>query len=64
LCCDSYASDYNIIFNASKSSLQRATIESYSEAYQYSLFAVISQPIEMVKQWSHLGHIISHDMDE
>jgi len=31
---------------------------------EHSLFAVISQPIEMVKQWSHLGHIISHDMDE
>ena len=23
-----------------------------------------SQPIEMAKQWSHLGHIISHDMDD
>ena len=43
LCCDRYASDYNIIFNASKSKcipLQRVTIERYSEAYQYSLFAV------------------------
>ena len=27
------------------------------------IFSVCSQPIEMVKQWSH-GHIISHDMHD
>jgi len=28
------------------------------------IFSVCSQPIGMVKQWSHRGHIISHDMDD
>jgi len=28
------------------------------------LCVLCSQPIEVIKQWSHLGHIISHDMDD
>jgi len=44
LCCDRYASDYNIIFNASKSKCihfsPKGHNRNYSEAYQYSLCVV------------------------
>ena len=65
-CCDSYASDYNVIFNASKSKC----IQFYPKGHNRKLlggiptFSVCSQPIEIVKQWSHLGHIITYDMDD
>ena len=63
LCCDSYASDYNIIFNASKSKCIHFFPKGHNRKVLggIPIFSVCSQPIEMVKQWSHLGHIISHD---
>jgi len=66
LCCDSYVSDYNIIFNASKSNCIHFSPKGHNRKLFGSIptFSVCSQPIEMVKQWSHLGHIISHDMDD
>ena len=66
LCCDSYASDYNIIFNASKSKCIHFSPKGHNRKVLggIPIFSVCSQPIEMVKQWSHLGHIISHDMDD
>ena len=64
LCFDSYASDYNnIIFNASKSKCIHFSPKGHNKKLLggIPIFSVCSQPIKMVKQWSHLGHIISHD---
>jgi len=66
LYCDSYASEYNITFNASKSKCIHFCLKGYHRKIHgcTSVFFVCSQPIEVVKQWSHLGHIISYNMDD
>jgi len=42
----------------------KVTTEKYTKALQYFLFVANLSIIEVAKQWSHLGHIISYDMDD
>jgi len=53
-------------FNASKSKCMHFCPKGYHRKIHGStpVFFACSQPIKVVKQWSHLGHIISYDMDD
>jgi len=64
--CDSYASEHNITFNASKSKCIHFCPKGYHRKTHgcTPVFFVCRQLIEVVKQWSHLGHIILYDMDD
>ena len=55
-----------VIFNASKSKCIHFSPKGHNRKVLggIPIFSVCSQPIEMLKQWSHLDHIISHDMDD
>jgi len=60
--CDSYASEFDIVFNADKSKF--LVVASYKRRAMYSVmcdchFSIGGKPLENVKQYTHLGHIIS-----
>jgi hypothetical protein len=60
--CDSYASEFDIVFNADKSKF--LVVASYKRRAMYNLmcdchFSIGGKPLENVKQYTHLGHIIS-----
>jgi len=67
--CDLYATQYNVLFNANKSKGICCHPSSYPSSgvsklalrtFCYPSFFVGLQPIDFVKTWPHLGHIISH----
>jgi hypothetical protein len=65
--CDSFASDYDIVFNATKSKYlvaaakrQRSLLKTMNEC----LFYIGGQPIENVMSYSHLGHVINARLDD
>ena len=58
-CCDTYASDYNVIFNANKSKCIFFPAKGHKRKLNSTLvFEIGSQPVEFVSQWPHLGHIM------
>lgn len=65
--CDSYASDYCILFNAQKSKCLvimpncRRFVRNY---LKHCNFTVGNKPIEFVGSFSHLGHVITCQSDD
>ena len=66
--CDTYAAQYNVLFNANKSKCICCHPIGISKValrtFYYPTFFIGLKPIEFVKKWPHLGHIISHDCDD
>ena len=65
--CDSYASDYSISFNASKSKCLVVLPNSRRSLRDYvtnCIFSVGGKPIEYVDSFSHLGHIITSNLSD
>ena len=65
--CDSYASDYSISFNASKSKCLVVLPNSRRSLRDYvtnCIFYVCGKPIEYVDSFSHLGHIITSHLSD
>lgn len=64
--CDTYANDFKVVFNASKSKCLFLTNRRRRQLClgQNPVFELNGQPIEYVDKWSHLGHIISDDLDD
>lgn len=65
--CDSYAFEYKIVFNASKSKCIRFAPKKCGRSLSLSAtptFYVNNHVIEYVDQWPHLGHVISSDLDD
>jgi hypothetical protein len=66
--CDLYATQYNVLFNASKSKCICCHPISMSKLALLTLcfpsFFTGLQPIDFVEKWPHLGHIISNDCDD
>ena len=63
--CDIYASDYSIVFNASKSKcifVQSCRDIASSFGPKSEIF-IGGNLIEYVKQWPHLGHIITDTLE-
>ena len=64
--CDIYASDYSIVFNATKSKcifVQSCHDIALSFAPKSELF-IGGNLIEYVKQWPHLGHIVTDSLED
>jgi hypothetical protein len=64
--CESYAAEYNIIFNVCKSKCVYVAPYSHKSGI-YGLnpiFFIGGKNIEYVDQWPHLGHIIASDFDD
>ena len=63
---DSYASDYSILFNASKSKC--IFVHSCRDIISFfgpkSDFCIGGNLIEYVKQWPHLGHIVTDSLED
>ena len=66
--CDAFARDFNIVFNAKKS---KCLFVNCSRRRRFCvvhnsnpIFKINDQPIAYVDQYSHLGHIISNDLDD
>jgi len=63
-----YAAQYNVLFNANKSKCiccHPIGISKFAlHTFYYPTFFIGLKPIEFVKKWPHLGHIISHDCDD
>lgn len=64
--CDDFANRYDIIFNANKSKcLYVAPHVKHSRAVGAKpLFSVGNNTIDFVREWPHLGHIISASCDD
>ena len=67
--CDTYASDFDIIFNASKSEFLvciHGKLRSMFNNFNLNgcLFYIGGRPIENVTSYSHLGHIINCHSDD
>jgi hypothetical protein len=65
--CDTYALDYNICFNAKKSKC--LIVAPYSQHYlrdyyRDCTFCIGNNSIETVDSFSHLGHVITDDLDD
>ena len=64
--CDIYASDYSIVFNASNSKC--IFVQSCRDIASFfgpkSEFFIDGNLIEYVKQWSHLGHIVTDSLKD
>jgi hypothetical protein len=62
--CDEFTNNYFVSFNASKTKcLAVHARRRYSGSVHITpLFQIGGRNIEVVEQWSHLGHIISSDM--
>ena len=66
--CDLYATEYNVLFNANKSKcicchpigMSKLALRTFC----YPSFYLGVQPIDFVKKWPHLGHIVFHDCDD
>ena len=65
--CDVYASAYDIVFNASKSKYLVITSGRQRALYrgiEDSGFLIGNKPVEFVKTFIHLGHIIKSNLDD
>ena len=64
--CDIYASDYSIVFNASKSKciFVQSCCDIASSFDHKSEFFIGGNLIEYVKQWPHLGHIVTDSLED
>ena len=65
--CDKYASDYAIMFNASKSKCLVVLPRSRRFLYDYlrqCTFYIGNNPIDYVDSFVHLGHIISQQLTD
>jgi Reverse transcriptase (RNA-dependent DNA polymerase) len=65
--CDKYASDYAIVFNASKSKCLVVLPRSRRFLYDYlrqCTFYIGNNPIDYVDSFVHLGHIISQQLTD
>jgi len=63
--CDRYASQFHVIFNANKSKCIICTRNSISVSdTDLPTFSVGGSNIEIVKEWPHLGHIISYNLSD
>ena len=64
--CDSYAANFNITFNASKSKcilfLPNKCVRSTFQVLP--VLYIGGSALEFVRQYSHLGHILSDDFDD
>jgi len=65
--CDSFATDYCVSFNAKKSKC--LAVFPRSKRFLYAqlskcVFHVDGKPVEFVKSYPHLGHIINAHMDD
>ena len=62
LICDSFATEYDIKFNAQKSKLLVVSSHNcrrQANSQTHSSFSIGGNPIERVESFSHLGHIIT-----
>jgi hypothetical protein len=65
--CDSYANDYHIVFNATKSKclvVFPSTRRSLYDSQKYCTFYIGDKPIEFVDSFSHLGHLITNKLTD
>ena len=65
--CDVYAYAYDIVFNASKSKYLVITSGRHRALYRVideSVFLIGNKPVEFVKSFTHLGHIIKSNLDD
>jgi uncharacterized membrane protein len=63
--CDIYASEYEVIFNAKKSKCLLISPKCNISCCNKSVsFVVGGEDIEIVSEWPHLGHIITHALSD
>ena len=65
--CDSYANDYDIVFNAKKSKclvLFPSTRRFLYDSLKHCTFYIGDKPIEFVDSFSHLGHLITNKLTD
>jgi hypothetical protein len=64
--CDSFAADFNLIFNAKKSKciFIQAKRSRRMNIGPMPGFMINGQPVEFVDQWPHLGHVIAADFSD
>ena len=65
--CDTFASDFSVVFNAAKSKCLWFKARSNSASYcnnAPSFFLIGGNVIEFVSSWPHLGHILTTDMND
>ena len=65
--CDSFASDYDIVFNASKSNylvVAPSKRRDLRRQMEDCVFFVGGKRVERVESYTHLGHIINHHFDD
>lgn len=61
--CDSYASEYHIVFNANKSKclfLVPSTRRFLRDSLKFCTFFIGDKPVDFVDSFSHLGHLITN----
>ncbi len=63
--CDSFAAEYDVVFNSSKSKSMICLPKGSRRRYFCRPnFFVNGQPLEYVEQYTHLGHVISSNLDD
>jgi hypothetical protein len=62
--CEKYANEYNIQFNASKTKSLIVKPLSYSKPVIDCVFTLNDIPIENVRSFTHLGHVIGYQMND
>ena len=65
--CDDYATQFNVVFNASKSKCLRClpigTSKRVTPTVSFPTFSIGFNAIEFVAKWPHLSHVITSDGD-
>jgi len=65
--CEEYARAYSVMFNAAKSKciVCESTYKPKSSIPSTNvLFTINGSPVEVIDNWAHLGHVITHDSDD
>jgi hypothetical protein len=66
--CDDYATQFNVVFNASKSKclpcLPIGTSKHVTPTVSIPSFSIGFNAIEFDAKWPHLGHVITSDGDD
>jgi hypothetical protein len=66
--CDKFASEFNVIFNATKSKCitfykqKNSVVQAPFRDFALPLFSISSNNIENVSSWSHLGHLLNANL--
>ena len=62
--CDEYSEKFRIVFNATKSACMVVgkKVRHWPDSGKY--FSINDTNISLVKEYSHLGHIITADLDD